>query len=521
MYAGYDPNIRSIYVEYDQHIYILQFDNNVMVLVTRKAEVPRDDEILRVLYQQNPWWEGKPIPEIKLKEFKRRDFFKLTQNLDNPKILGIIGARQVGKTTMLYQLIEKLKEEIDPRRIFFLSLSDHYLYTNPENMTRIFDLYSTNIIKKPLDELENTVYLIFDEIQELKNWQDILNRWVNLGYKIKFIISGSSSTDIFGGTSESLVGRINIQIVLPMKFLEYVRFNERNQLETLIHTVNMQMRKGLKDSVESQDPEMFYDSVTNAASQLASVKDKLVTYLNQYIIQGGYPEVATIDNQLKKAEVLRDYLHLTLYKDIIRTGKVRDPISLENLFAVLAKESSQIINKQKISKNLGIDRDTLNTYLYLLKETFLISDAEMYSSSRVVRGKNEKKIYVNDIGIRNVIAATFDERILLNYTEVGKMAETVVADHTKRLKFNLDPSSKPFLFYWRKSHEVDLVIELFQKPLPIEVKYRQNIDEGDIKGLKNFNEKFRTKFSIVVSKDLLDRKDSIVFVPAWLYLIMC
>jgi len=482
---------------------------------------PRDDELLKILYQQNPWWQDKPIPDIKLKEFKRRDFFKLLQSLDDNKVLTIIGARQVGKTTMLYQLIEKLRGEIDPKKIFFLSLDDPYLFINQKNFARIFDLYSANIIKKPLGELDDTIYFIFDEIQVLKNWQDILKRWIDLGYKIKFIISGSSSTDIVGGTSESLVGRIKIQIVLPLKFLEYVRFKEKSKFDDLLHITNKKMREGLKLAIQSQNPENFYDSLVKSAAELAPIKDNLTAYLNEYLIQGGYPEIVTLDDNYKKAEIISKYLELTIYKDIVKTEKIRDPASLESLFAILAKESSQIMNRQRISKSLGINRDTLNTYLYLLKGSFLISDAEVYTKSAVTRGKSEKKMYVNDIGIRNVIAGVFDDHILSDHTEVGKMIETVVADHTKRLKFNLEPSSKPSLFYWRSSHEVDIIIDLYQKPLPIEVKFRETIEESYLKGLRSFIEKFNCKLSIVVTKNYLARNDSIVFVPAWLFLILC
>lgn len=482
---------------------------------------PRDDEILKIMYQQNPWWQDKPIPAIKLKEFKRRDFFKLIQNLDDNKILTIIGARQVGKTTMLYQLIEKLRTGIDSKKIFFLSLDDPYLFINQKNFARIFELYSANIIKKPLSDLDDTVYFIFDEIQTLKNWQDILKRWIELGYKIKFIMSGSSSTDILGGTSESLIGRIRIQIVLPLKFLEYVRFKEQSRLDDLLHVTNKQMREGLKLAIQTQDPAPFYDSLVKSATDLAVIKDKLLAYLNEYLIQGGYPEIVTLTNHHQKAEIISKYLELTIYKDIVKTGKIRDPVSLENLFAIIAKESSQIISRQKLSKSLGINRDTLNTYLYLLEGTFLISDAESYSKSAVTRGKSEKKMYINDIGIRNVVAGVFDDHILSDSTELGKIVETVVADHTKRLKFNLDPSSKPSLFYWRSSNEVDIVIDLYQKPLPIEVKFRQTIEESYLKGLRSFIEKFKLKLSIVVTKDYLAKGDSVIFVPAWLYLIMC
>ncbi|MEM4241732.1 MAG: hypothetical protein QXW08_06485, partial [Candidatus Nitrosotenuis sp.] len=64
----------------------------------------RDDEILRFLYQHNPWWAKKPIAESKIKPFKRRDYYKIVDRLADDKILALIGPRQVGKTTIVYKL---------------------------------------------------------------------------------------------------------------------------------------------------------------------------------------------------------------------------------------------------------------------------------------------------------------------------------------------------------------------------------------------------------------------------------
>ncbi|SMH72230.1 ATP-binding protein [Candidatus Nitrosotalea okcheonensis] len=488
--------------------------------ITEK-DLSSEPEILRILYQHNPWWMDKPIPDIKLKKFKQSDYFYLEQELENNKITAVIGARQVGKTTMLYQLIEKLLSNNKPQNVFFLSLDDQYLKITLQNLNKIFEIYALNIIKIPLDELKQRVYFFLDEIQTVQDWEIILKRWYDLGYKIKFIISGSSSMNILQGTSESLVGRIKPQTVLPMKFLEYIRLKEQNKLGELTNATNLEMRRALKHSIIQNKAKPFYKACTVASKLFSPFKDKMMVYLNQYVIKGGYPEIAFIDNMALCAENLRNYLHLTLYKDIMRTGKIRDPVALENLVSILAKESSQIINHTNIAKNLDLKRETLNTYLYLLKTVYLISESEFYSKSRVKRIRKEKKVYVNDIGIRNMAASALDDQILTDSTEVGKMIETVIADHTKRLKFNLEQNYSPPLFYWREKYEVDIILDLLQKPLPIEVKYREQIQESDLRGLNSFKENFKVPMSLVLTKDHLEMDGSTIFMPSWLYMIMC
>ncbi len=488
----------------------------------------RDDEILRLLYQHNPWWAKKPIAEAKVKPFKRRDYHKIVDRLADDKILALVGPRQVGKTTIVYQLIEKLlsKDGVNAQNIFFLSLDDPYLNVSVRNLGRLFELYATNILKRPLDELKEKVaeriYVFLDEIQSVDNWEVILKRWYDLGYKMKFVITGSSSVSIVDGASEALVGRIHPQIVLPMKFLEYIRFKEEGDIAELVRSNNKRMRTALKTALTENKPEEFYRVVNEEFKALLPYRDRILVHLNQYLIKGGYPEIASTDDMTVAAQYLKDYIHLTIYKDIVRTKKVRDPVALENLFAILAKGSSLIMNREELGKNLGLKRDTLNTYIYLLKTAFLISEAEFYSESTAKRARREKKIFINDVGIRNVSAAVFDEQTVANDSEMGRIVETVIADHTRRLRFNLEATAFPSLFYWRENFEVDFVIDPFNKVLPIEVKYRQSIDESaDLQGLRAFGRKFRPPLSLVITKDRISIQGSAVMIPAWLYLLTC
>ncbi len=347
----------------------------------------------------------------------------------------------------------------------------------------------------------------------------MLKRWYDLGYRIKFIVSGSSNLSILRGTSEALVGRINPQIVLPMKFTEYIRFREGDSIADAINAANSSMRQALQTAVKAHNPRLFYDSVKAVAKDLAPLKDKILVYLNQYLIKGGYPEIAKIDDTSECTQNLRNYLNLTIYKDIMRTGKVRDPVALESLFAMLAKESSQVVNRFNLARTLGLKRETLNTYIYLLKSAFLVSEAETYSKSRAKRIRREKKVYVNDVGIRNASCALLDDQTLTIADEMGKVAETVSADHSRRLRLDFDPSYNLQAMYWREKYEVDFIIELFNKSLPVEVKYREQI--RGLQGLEDFNSMVKPPLSIVITKDYMDIQEPNVFIPMWQYLTVC
>jgi len=495
--------------------------NREKVSVTGLDEI----ELLRILYAHNPWWMSGEVPPSKAPPFKRRDFYKLSENLDSPKILALVGARRVGKTTLMYQLIEHLLSKgLEPEKILYISLDDPYLkIATIEVLMETLNLYSKYVLKRPLSDLKEQIYIFLDEIQTLKNWENALKRWYDLSYKMKFLVSGSSSVNIMISGAESLVGRLSLQIVLPMKFLEVVRFQMAEEdFERRFNKINWQLRQAFKDAVKNGDVHLFYSALKDSINRLAKDVEYLTLFLHKYLLKGGYPEIVATDDMYKAAENLKTYLNLTIYKDIVRTFKIRDPIAFEDLISVLARECSQRINYSKLARDLGLKRQTLKSYIYFLKTAFLISESEFYSKSRVKRARREKKVYVNDPGIRNAAAGMLDEHLLNNPAEIGKVVEAVVADHCKRLKFNLEPSLETQLFYWKdRGYEVDIVMELFQRVIPIEVKYKDSVDKRDLKGLQEFSRNHKPPFQMVIMREKLDYADDILFIPCWLFLLMC
>ena len=488
--------------------------------------IPSDDEIIKILYEYNPWWLNKPIPLSKLKEFKRRDYYKtIPRRIEDNLILALMGPRRVGKSTLIYQFLNYLISQInvDRKRILFFSL-DEYLLTSLSNLSKIFEVYSLYVLKEQLNELSEKVYILIDEIQSVQNWEIMLKKYFDLGYKMKFVVTGSSSPNILKKSSESLVGRIHHQIILPMKFYDYISFKETKNsvLIDRLRGESKNMRDALKQVLIDDDTDQFYKVILESYNTLLPIRDLILLHLDQYFIKGGYPEIINTDDLTDAASLVGNYLHLTIYRDIMRMKLVRDPIALENLFRILTKQSSCVISRSSLAQTLGLKRDTLNSYIYILKNTFLISEAEFYSASRVSSSRKEKKFFINDIGIRNFFSSTFYEQIRFNSNEMGKIAETIIADHSKRLKYNLEPFPNPQIFYWKDKYEVDLIISPSGKVLPIEVKYQENINPSDdLKGIIYFRKKFRPIFSFMITKNLLRNYDSVFFIPLWLYLIMC
>lgn len=485
--------------------------------------MPDETELLRTLYEHNPWWNTGRVPDTKAVPFKRRDYYKLTESIGDPEIVAVVGARRVGKTTLLYQLIEHIIGMADPRRVMYISLDDPYLKITAESLKTIFDLYAKYVLKERLSELREPVYILLDEVQSLGGWDLVLKRWLDLGYRAKFYVSGSSSVNILTGGAESLVGRLKPQIILPMKFLETVRFKAREAgPETRFDQANWGLRDAFKDAIQKNDAGVFFSALHHNANLLAGDVDHLILLTQEYLLRGGYPEIVATDDLLKASETLWDYLNLTIYKDIVRAFKIRDPVAFEELISILAKESCQRVNYSSLASALGLRRETLKSYLYYLGSSFLVSESEYYSHSRTARVRREKKCYLNDPGIRNVAVGSLNEYLLRSPAELGRVVEGVVADHCRRLKFNLEPSTEMRTFYW-KDHdcEVDVVLELSQRPVPIEVKYSDAVDKRELKGLREFTQTHNPPFSVVVSKEKLELSENIVFVPLWLFLLIC
>lgn len=480
-------------------------------------------EIVRVLYAHNPWWSTGTVPKQLAPKFRRRDFYKLKDRLESKEITGIVGARRVGKTTLMYQLIEELLQTVDPLRILYLKVDDPYLSPTSDTLRNIFDIYSINILAEPL-ETSDQIYVMLDEIQSIDEWELFLKRWYDLGYNIKFMISGSSSLEIMQRGAESLVGRFHPQLICPMKFLEVIRFQYKEEdVFRKYDQINWEMRKRFSEGIKNDDPKTVFDVFQWASIKLAPERDDIRIKLDDYLLRGGYPASVIIKDHYKTTELLRDYLSLTIYRDIVKIFNIRDPKTFESLFSILSSECCDKHNYSNLANDLGVKRGTIKDYLYYLTHSYLISETKIYSRNVRKKARNNKKIYINDNGLRNAVLGLIDQATLRDPIQIGKLVENTVADHCKRLKFSLGQGLDSEIFYWnnKKGQEVDIVIDLYGKTVPIEVKYRNQISKSDLSGIYDFKKEHESKINLVITKNTLSLNDEILEVPLWVFLIMC
>ena len=485
--------------------------------------IPDDDGLYRAMYLANPWWEGRRMRDGTVREFRRPDYAKLMRRIGDHPVHAVLGARQVGKTTLLYQVVADLVDGGDPRRVVFLPLDELGLFPSADNLRRMLDLYGLRTLGESMHDLAGETYVILDEVQAIANWQRAVKAVVDRRGPLTFVVSGSSSAGTFE-RSESLAGRVRHQVMGPMSFCECLRFGSHAHAAAAARA-GAGLREALARSVESGSPEAFHDRARDAMLELAPAQDGLKIRLSEYMLYGGLPGIAASGDPAYRVGELKRAISMSMY-DIVKAGNVRSPRALEGLFYMLAEGSPRLINKDRMLGSLGINRATLDAYLRLLEAAYLLSYSPAYSPGSSAGVRAQKKAYVNDAGIRNAVLSRNDARTLSDPTEAGMLAETVAFSHTRRLWASLDLAAMSYMpHYGRtggKGDGVGLVMSLHRRPVPIEVKYRQHVDAADVRGLRRFVGRFKPGVALAITQDrvrLVD--DVIVAIPLWLYLVMC
>ncbi len=304
--------------------------------------------LMRALNEQNMWWrEGSPSDKF-AKPFRRRDFYPLLKEYNKKEVMAFVGQRQVGKTTVLYQIIEELIKvyHVHPKRIVYFSFDNPFIgltHSKERNLINdILDVYSVNVLKESLSSLKEPIYVFFDEICKYPHWSEILKGWYDLKYPIKFYISDSSCSDILRGSSESLAGRIKIQIMLSFKFIDYVKYKFGSPAADILTFINWDLRERLLQSIKEKNVGDLFSFFKEIYFALNPVENQIKTLLNEYLLKDGFPELFDIESLDECRLKLQNYVSLTIQKDLMRIFEIRNPKSLEYLISLIAAESSKL-----------------------------------------------------------------------------------------------------------------------------------------------------------------------------------
>jgi predicted AAA+ superfamily ATPase len=425
--------------------------------------------------------------------FPRKLVEKITGYLDTPEIILLIGARQVGKTSILYLLMDQLKKKKVP--------DDHIHYFDLEDMDtlQIFNQGAKEFISY-LDALGSDIksknYIFVDEIQYMDDPANFLKIIADHYKNFKLIVSGSSTLEIKKKFKDSLAGRKVVFEIYPLDFSEYLIFKKEDALcKTL-----------LKSDIRHTD---FRGDINKVPARL--LMKEFAKQYNEYLIFGGYPRIALEPVHDKKLSYLIEIYNSYVKKDIKDLMRIDNITAFNNLLKALALQVGSLVNITELCNALKIARETVERYLFILENTFIIKTISPFSNNPRKEISKMSKIYFTDTGLRNIIIKNMSaphERV-----DAGALIENSVLGQFLK---NLLPLQE--IHFWRTlaKNEVDFILTEGNRIMPIEVKYTSFKSPKVPLGIRYFQRDYKTDKSIVLTKDYFGRADNAIFLPWWL-----
>jgi len=420
---------------------------------------------------------------MNIKLINREIMAKISRQLKTNQILILIGPRQTGKTSILSLIKNKIAIKSN---IPILSL-------NVEKSSDILHLdnFSSFIAYLRIHNIHDKQAIVFiDEFQKMNHPTKLLKLVYDELPLIKIIATGSSSLEIFARLSEeSMAGRKRIIPVLPLSFSEFLLFRYPNILPLW---QNLQK--------------------TNAPE---SILPEIMSAWQDFVVYGGYPRVALITTQESRIEELEEIYNAYLQKDIAGILQKDKKIAFTKLVILLSSQNGQLLNINELSNTLSLARSTIERFLFVLQETFIIKLVNPYFTNKRKEITKMPKIYFIDIGMRNFIKQDFSDLDLRS--DNGQLVENFVL--SELLKY-----SKVWhkFFFWRtpSGAETDFVIKRDQILFPIEVKFKSFKKPIVPSGLKAFINHYQPKQGFVLTKNFSAKTEyngcKIIFLPAFL-----
>jgi uncharacterized protein len=324
------------------------------------------------------------------------------------KAILILGARQVGKTTLLKSLQERIEDQCESVR---------YLNCDLAEEREAVDTTSRLLLDR-LTAGKNAI--LIDEIQRLENPGLTLKILVDLYPQLKVLVTGSSGFEMRNRLSDALTGRYLDFLLYPLSLLE-----------VLTHA-------GMGDDQALQKP----------------AADGLLPDILRY---GLYPEVYLEPNPVLKQTLLSRLVESYLFKDILAFQKVRYSQRIVDLARALAYQIGNEVSENELANRLKLDRKTIVNYIDILEQAFVITRLSPFSRNPRREIGKQKKIYFLDLGIRNALIGDFNDLSLR--PNRGAVWENFLI--IERYKYYLNKGQRIHGRFWRTygGAEVDFIEE--------------------------------------------------------------
>ncbi len=336
----------------------------------------------------------------------------IIKKLQPNKVVIVFGARRVGKTVLVKELLEKVNEPVLSLNGEDINVHDKLANRSVENYKQLLGSYKFLYIDEAqkIPEIGLKLKLMIDEIEDLK-----------------IIISGSSSFDIYKDAGEPLTGR-------KYSFnLFALSENEFNQVENKIEKID-------------------------------KVRERLIF--------GNYPELLQLPNREDKIDYLNEMVSSYLLKDILVYENIKNSQKIFNLLRLIAFQIGGEVSLQELGKQLGISKNTVEKYLDLLSKVFILHKVEGFSRNLRKEITKNSRWYFLDNGIRNAVIANFNS--IESRNDIGALWENyMISERLKYQEYNRLSSNN---YFWRTygQQEVDWVEERDGSLFGYEFKWKES-----------------------------------------------
>jgi len=417
------------------------------------------DELKEIIQLVNPWWKSSGVSKELAKEFKRDAFNKVKERLNYRQIVILSGLRRVGKTTILYQMIELLLKKEQPTKIFYFTFDKKV-----ESILKILDSYAE---LSNIDYKKEKIFVFFDEITKVKDWAEEIKILYDSFPNIKFHLSSSSSINLEEDAVKNLTGRYFLINIQPLNFKEYLQLT-RN--EKILNNLPLYMKEVHKE-------------------------------FKKYLLRS-FPETILWEDEL----IIKDYLRTMIIDKIVKSDL---PTKFNNLnkdllttlIELIYKEPGMYVDYDHLAKNLKVSKKTLFMHFYYLEFCYLIRKIKNFRPSTFSTTRKLQRVYPYWWTLAYCYTDNFD-----------KIAENLISS-TCDLKY----------YWRENGKEVDFLLVENKKILPIEVKNKDHIDVTDMKNMLYFNEKNKIKKGVLIyngeEKTEVFEKTEIHLIPFWKFLL--
>ncbi|MHC1780194.1 MAG: ATP-binding protein [Bacteroidales bacterium] len=336
---------------------------------------------------------------------------RITEKIEPNKAILIFGARRVGKTFLMREVVKNFKGKT--------------LFLNGEDYDALA-LLNERSISNYRRLLEGIDLLAIDEAQSIPDIGSKLKLIIDEVVGVRVIASGSSSFDLLNKAGEPLVGRGTMYHLTP--------FSQK---------------------------------------ELSSIENRLETRQNleSRLLYGCYPEVVSLSSFEQKGDYLKDIVGAYLLKDILSIDGLKNSAKMKDLLRLIAFQMGNEVSYDELGKQLGMSKNTVEKYLDLLSKVFVVYRLGAFSRNLRKEVTKAGKWYFYDNGIRNAIIGNFNP--LSIRPDVGALWENYLI--SERIKANYNDGSGKEFYFWRTydRQEIDLIEESSDSITALEFKWNE------------------------------------------------